>query len=238
VNYLKRFWAVFLSLVGLAGVYLTFREVGGDNWQWVFLAFVGAAGLVAAWKLFLEVATRVRNYPALLNRAADLEERLTRAEERSSDLEANLVKRYEEGVEEGQLRVFGSLAAFQVPAPRLTAISTSTGTLTLIGRFDERRVPVGSRWVVEVVETGEQLGKVQAVALDDERRNVHLTVIEREHREFWNGLERRAHSDPTPPPGVRLVQAKYALPAAAQTPPVPDGLLTTSTNDEDEEDPS
>lgn len=202
-------------LAGVGGLLLAADAAG----YLVLGILVIASGLLwAAMRVatprFVEVITRIRNYPSLLRRAADSEAQLTDAGERLKELEAALRTHHEQGVAEGNMQVIGAaLAHYTKLLPQLVALSVDgTGAVVLTGRYTpESDIRLGARFEVQVIGTGERKGVVQTTRLDVDAGYVHMKCVERTAEAFWSQLEARAAGDPAPPEGVRLVPAPFPV---------------------------
>ena len=166
-----------------------------------------------------EAVRKIRVYDALLRRVSDAEALVGELRADNAALRSELERAYEDGVDAGRGEVAGTIRA--VIGPKITPIATSvsTGTLTVVGEYDEgtSAAQVGARYEVETVVTGERMGLLQIVNVLTEDRRVHLRPIDGDGgSEYWKALEERAATDPSPPAGVRLVAAKYSLPRAMQ----------------------
>ncbi|WP_146167602.1 hypothetical protein [Micromonospora sp. MH33] len=209
-NYLKRFWTVAVSLAGIVGLYLGAAQVK------LLLAFWLVIGLSAVIALFwtggktlLEVLTRVRNYPRLLERAAQLQtevEALTGAIEATKEESRTAA---EAAIAEGRAQMLGAILSSTSEPPAISILGNHKGTFVLIAKYEHSRPEPQARFHVISSETGEVKGSVEVVHVDDSRRSVYLRCVDPQSPEFWQHLRSRVDYDASPPIGVEL--ARYEL---------------------------
>ncbi len=186
----------------------------------IALGFVWAA-ITVAYPRVIDIVTRIRNYPHLLQQAADLGAELTDVRERLRELEVALRTHHQQSVTEGNMQVIGAAFAHAAKLPlELVTISVDgTGTVILTGRYtQDSSIRLGARFEVQVVGTGERKGIVQVTRIDSDAGYVHMKCVERTAESFWTYLENRAVGNPSPPDGVKLAPAPFPFPGDAISP--------------------
>jgi len=210
---LKRFVTALVYLSGAAAAFIAI-VLAGDWWAWLLLGLLvlAAAYALEAWKYVV----RAYRYPQLELKLAQHETRIGTLEASIEQLKEEADLRYEEGIEEGMTRVIGSQQSQWFPPPRLIALSQRSGSFNLVGEYKagEKPIPIATRYEVQVEATEERRGVVEVVDVVQERRLVHLRCIERTVEEFLVGMEEKAVTDPTPPPGICLARMSYPAPRA------------------------
>ena len=211
---LMRFGKAFAALLGVAATIYAI-VTAGRWWAWLLFVVVLLAGAYAveAWKYFV----RAYRYPQLEERIALLEAANQGHEIRIEQLEEEAQRQYKEGVEEGMVRIIGSNQSQYHAPPRLVALSGQAPNLRLVGEYEADDPPPRlTRYQVQVEATGEPRGVVEVDDVVAELHLVHMKCIERTVNAFWTGIEEKAITDPTPPPGVCLVPMSYPPPLALQ----------------------
>jgi hypothetical protein len=211
-DFLKRFWAWGLSLLGLVGGYIALQQA---KLGWVIFVVAGVAAILASVRPGLDAVARLRRYPGVVVDLAKAREDLGRVREELALEQTQAENRFEAGVKEGHARVIGAILAAQVsPLPELVAVGVSAEKLVLTGRMQKGSpVRVGTRFEVQVEATGDSKGVVEVVVVDADGELVHMECVQPEVQEFWRALERRAIEDPTPPRGIRLAPPLLEFPA-------------------------
>jgi len=214
-EHLRRFGSWFIALSGLAAAYITAREVEALSLFWIvfagaLLATVGKPTLRRA----VEWITRVRNYPLVLSRVAKLQESLEsvkialqESEQRTKFIAARMM-------EVGRQQVIGAMQA-QMSAPHVPILRSVTRTdedgLILLGvqpEGESANIGIGARYSLFVQGTRTSLGAIEVTAAEDDSV-IEMRCVERLKGEFWDRLEERAGSDPSPPTGIEI--RPYAL---------------------------
>jgi len=206
-DYLKRFWAVFVSLAGVVGLYLGAVQVKLTMAFWIVAAISAFAALVSiGGKSLLEALAKLRTYPRLLERAAQLE---TDVEALSSALNASKVElgeAREAGIAEGRAQIRGAILSSMTEPPSLTLLGRFQEIFVLIAKYEESRPYPRTRYLVVGSETGEVKGCVEVVHIDDAKKSVFLQCVDAQDSEFWEHLAGRAGYDASPPVGVVLAR--------------------------------
>ena len=210
-DFLKRFWAVAVSLAGVAGLYLGALQVNLVEVFWVVLA---ASVLIAiaslGWKPAFRAVDRARNYPKILKRAATLE---LKVEGLLADLDSKtseVNRSFQRGLREGRQQIFGLYFSLQAEPPRIELLGDLEGVFVLIAKFEEQAPIIHARFDVTGSATGEKRGAVQVVHVDEEKSYAYLKCVEPISVEFWEHLMQRASFDASPPVGVELT--RYSVP--------------------------
>ncbi|MET8370568.1 hypothetical protein ABZU42_12665 [Micromonospora profundi] len=206
-NYLKRFWAVFGSLAGVVGLYLGAVQVKLTVAFWVVVAISAFVALVSiGGKWLFEAHAKLRTYPRLLERAAQLE---TEVEALSDALDASKDEReaaLEAGITEGRAQIRGAILSSMTEPPLLTLLGRFQEVFVLIAKYESSRPYPRSRYLVVGSETGEVKGSVEVVHVDDTKKNVFLKCVDAQNSEFWEHLASRQGYDASPPVGVELAR--------------------------------
>ncbi|MGW5011277.1 hypothetical protein ACWEOR_04045 [Micromonospora chalcea] len=215
-DYLKRFWTVAVSLAGIVGLYLGAVQVDLVPAFWIVMGLSALIALVwTGGNALIEMVTRVRNYPRLLERAARLQ---TEVEALSGAIEANKEESQaatEAALAEGRAQMIGALLSSTAEPPTISVLGKFEGIFVLIAKYEQSRPERQTRFHVVSSETGESKGSVEVVHVDESRRSVFLRCVDPQAPEFWQHLATRADYDASPPIGVEL--ARYDLPDAPRT---------------------
>lgn len=211
MNFLRLFWASFVSVGGLVGVYVTLVSYGV---QWAFwLVFVSAAAITAVILYAsngVELIQRIKNFPKLLERVGKLEVQLAEAEDREKGFIGDIAKAQQEGILEGQQQVLGTFLSSRSRIPKIVATVPFEGQVSFLCAQDEELPPAGARFVVESANSGVVRGVVQA-AYAAEGGTAYLKCIEPSSPTFWELLADRIEHDDSLPPGIQLATYSYAF---------------------------
>lgn len=207
VNYLGRFWASLASLAAVAGLYVAARPIHLTDIFWVV---VGLAVLITGARPTLhaigDLVLRIRNYPGLLRRVAQLEETraLLEGRERSSSEEIAAAKKV--GRDEALAEVRGAILAEAGDLPELIGISNEEGSIALVGKVSENsRWPrIGARYAVYTFATGNYRGAVEVSRLESATQLVWMRCVDPSTPEFWQHLVARVNYDDSAPGNVVL----------------------------------
>jgi hypothetical protein len=223
-EFLKRFWAIAVSIAALVGAYLGAVPL---HLVWVFWLACGVAAIAASASLLIprsiELATRIRNYPILLERAGVQETEIERLQKQVSELQIDIDKRWSDGLNEGRQQIIGSVQAQAADPIALTGIALRQERLLIIATPEGKQPNIGARYSVEVTLTGDVMGVVETRAYDEERKIIILECVDARVQIFWERLAQSATLDPTPPQGVGLIP--YSL-----TSYKPDRIVPVSFN--------
>lgn len=218
-EFLKRFWAIAVSIAALVGAYLGAVPL---HLVWVFWLACGIAVIVAGASLILprsiELATRIRNYPILLKRAGVQEDQIQQLQKQISELQISAVNRWSEGLSEGRRQVLGAIQAQAADPITLTGVVIRQEHLLVIATPEGKQPNVGSRYFVEVTLTGDVMGVVELRAYDEERKIIILECVDPQVPVFWERLRQSATLGSTPPQGVDLVPYKISYESSGITP--------------------
>lgn len=225
LDFLRRFWAWAATLATISALGLAAQDLGMLHvfWAVLVLALVIAGTSVASPRL-LDVAQRVRAYPRLLNRAAQLQEQNEVLRQALSTVDTEMRSAFASGIKEGHQQIRGALLSQTVTTPP-TLISTSivNDELLLFGQTDQFSVPlIGCRFIVQVLGSNEVKGIVEVAGVNEDERTVSLICKEATVPEFWTRLEANAVADASPPSGVMLavyeLSSPLGLPSAYRQP--------------------
>lgn len=210
-EFLKRFWAIAVSIAAIVGAYLGTVPL---HLVWVFWLACGVAGVVAsASQVFprvIELATRIRNYPILLQRAGTQESEIQQLQQQVNELRLLAEKRWSQGLSEGRKQILGSIQAQAAGPINLTGVAVRQGRLLIIASPEGKQPGVGARYLVEVTLTGDTMGAVEIIGYDEERKTVILECVDARVPVFWERLSDSATLDPTPPQGIDLIPYNVA----------------------------
>lgn len=201
-DFLKRFWAWAVSLLGIAGGYIALAQA---DLGWLTFVIVGVAVLLAVSRPALDAWARLRRYPRVVADLATAEARAESTRLELDSLRESAQRQFDDGVLEGRAEVQGALlAARALEIPELIAMGMTDGELILTAQCVHEAIPVGARFEVQVAATGETKGVVQVLAMDAEAGTCALRCVRRTVEQYWEAQERRADEDPSPPNGVVL----------------------------------
>jgi len=206
MTFMRRFWGIAVSLGTLVGLYVAAEDA---KVLWAFWLVVIAATLVAVITGFgeraLDLLVRIRNYPRLLRRVAELEEQVDAviAEESRVTRAANGIWRA--GWDEGQAAAFGVVAATLAEPPVLVSIANWSGELALVGSINGSCPAVGARYVVQVELSGETKGHVKVAEVNEEKMTAFLTCVKLTVPKFWTHLAERVAYESSIPDGLILL---------------------------------
>lgn len=210
-DFLKRFWSIAVSLAGLVGAYLGAVPL---HIVWLFWVVVGCSVVIAAITILvprtIDIATRVRNYPNLLNRSAMLIDENERLKGQLATLQEKSLKMREEGISEGNRQVIGAIVAAGHGPLTLKGVALRQGHLLLIAESNGRGRVLHARYVLESELTGDVMGIVEVIAHDPDRKLITLECVNPMVRDFWDRLAENAVLDSSPPAGFRLVPSSIA----------------------------
>jgi len=207
IAFFKRFWVLVGSITALVAAYFGLRALHLSEVFWIVVG--GSLVLALIWvggPRVLVAVDRARKYPRLLERVADLQERLDDEVDTNFDLRGRVAEGRAEGVDEGRREILGALlSAVALEVPRLSVVLPSDGTVSLIGDVSEASgIQVGARFELVVEKTEQRLGVVEVVLVDAEKSTLHMQCVERTAPAFWRDLEQRSPADFGPPQGVVL----------------------------------
>jgi hypothetical protein len=219
IDYLKRFWAVLVSLAAVAGLYVGAEAVHLTKLFWIVIAVaVVVTGIRPTLRVAADMVIRVRNYPALLSRVAEAERKVVQLSADKRELATEITKARKEGKEIALAQVRGMVLALTGGPPELVAISDDAGVLALVGKYIEKSEPlVGARYSVITAETGSNKGVVEVVRVEAIRKLVWMHCVELTVSEFWQHLRDRVSYDESPPANVLLVQYQIDIEMAVST---------------------
>ena len=219
---LKRFWAYFLSLAALVGFYVT---VLPTEYAWLFWVVAGVALILAALTTavprVLAWLAAIRNYPRLLQTAAQSQTQNEHLRLQLRETGQLLEDRWSEGVDEGRKQVFGGLLAEDAPMlPAIIAISPAEDSPpVLIAKWPRQIDIVGARYRLEARATGNLRGIVEVTAQDETEDLCSLTCVDATNSAFWQHLADRALVDESPPTDTTLHPAVVDVSGAVVSPP-------------------
>jgi len=85
----------------------------------------------------------------------------------------------------------------------ISGISEESGSIRLVlDEASSSALRVGTTLAVIAIATGEEWGTVRITELEGSRAKA--SVVDRKRPEFWESLEDRMKTDPSPPPGFHL----------------------------------
>lgn len=213
-EFLKRFWGTAISLAALLGGYLAAVAV---HETWVFWTACAGAGVIALGSVLIPrgvaIATKVRNYPALLKRTGLLADEAENLKNQLTELQKLVDDRWEAGRTEGCRQVMGAVLAAVADTPPVEGIALRDGRPLLIARIEGNAPAIGSRFYIESSLTGEVMGVVEVSVRDKARQKLTLACIEETNALFWARLTEAATLNATPPQG--FVLRRYNMPILA-----------------------
>lgn len=233
MDFLKRFWAYFLSLGAVAGLYFAIPE----DVSWIFAAVVGLAVILAG---AARIARRVvawgqsiREYPRLLQRVAAADEENRELRVALSEAERQNSSIWDDAREEGRKEVTGALLAVHSGVtPQIKAVVPGDGaTPRFLARCAAPGSIVGARFLLQARETGIRRGVVEVISHDEETGLVELLCVERTSEAFWRHLAAQAEVSEAPPTDVAL--AMPTLDIMLDPEPAPSADIEVSENAED-----
>lgn len=224
-EFLKRFWGSVVSLAGLFGAYFAVVPL---HLVWAFWLVCGAAALIATFSLLgprsLEIATRIRNYPVLLENVAIATAENDGLQQQLKALKSESEEKWKSGLKEGRKQIIGSMAALRAGPLDLKGVAVSNGRLLVVADTPAKKPLIGARYFVESALTGDIMGVVEVTMYNEIRRSVFLECIDRRDSIFWERLSEAAQLDSRPPEGLQL--KPYTVTSREQpgagTRPVPD----------------
>ncbi|HEX5117111.1 MAG TPA: hypothetical protein VFW65_18110 [Pseudonocardiaceae bacterium] len=207
MDFLRRFWAVAVSLAAVVGLYVAAVAIDLTEVFWIVVAAsIVIGGLPIAFRKSIEIANRYRNYSKLLTQVA---EHKVRNEELERDLKAakkSAGKQWQEGLTEGRARVLGVILGYQTQPPVLVGICELSTGVALLGKpKDVRSIRRGARFSLVGANLGELRGIVEVEEVDVKTGLVILKRVDRTASAFWGHLESRVAYDTSAPTDVELV---------------------------------
>lgn len=208
-SFLKLFWAIFLSAAALVGAWAAAVDLKHPGY-FLACAVVAAAiaSVVTMSKGVRPWLRRVRDYPKLLTRVAELEQENIKLTSNLSEVEKLIKERWQNGVREGRAEVIGAVfGATMRKVPKLSAVSFHGGRALLIADYEPPHAPsVGTRFAVQVVKTGERRGVVQVQTVSEDPPQAWLECVLRDSTSFWEHLAEVAQYDSAVPSDVELAK--------------------------------
>jgi len=204
-SFWKTFWLCMGSTGGVVGLYVGCATVG---YAWAFWLSLGLSVVIAlAWAVgpnFLVWAERIRDYPALLQRAGQLQSDNDELIRTRTTLEAAASDQHLAGVVEGRAQVLGAIkASAGKDLPKLVATESTSGLVYLLADVSGP-VPLGARYQLESVASGVSRGVVEVTEYDEDKKRVILVCVAPDPPRYWEQLAEKAETDPGPPTGMRL----------------------------------
>ncbi len=202
----KRFVTFSAWLGTMTGLYLGAAALKLERVFWALLAAAALGALL--WPRVSKYFRAIRAYERLLNRVATLEQQLENAEGRNSQFVRDQYVALIRGRMEGWRDMRGLIASILADdPPRMMAVSTVDDDVVLIVQHDpKQKIFMGTRFVLQIEDTGEAKGIVEVSFLDEVNATAHLTCVEQFVPEYWARLRDRAILDPSAPPGARLIR--------------------------------
>jgi hypothetical protein len=211
-KFLKIFWSTAVSLAALVGAYLGAVPL---HIVWLFWLVVACSVVVAIFAVLIprgiEIATRVRGYPKLLNRSAILTDENDRLKAQIRSLQAAATSGWQDGIKEGRWQVLGSITAASYGVLALKGVVMREGQLSLVAEANGSGQVIGARYSLESELTGDIMGVVEARQFDGSRKLIILVCVDPAVMAFWQRLGENALLDSSPPAGFRLIP--YRIPA-------------------------
>ncbi|MFJ5993317.1 hypothetical protein [Lentzea sp. NPDC092896] len=206
---LARFWTAFLSVAAVVGLYLAALDVDLLPVFWASLSSAVLLGIIPiAFRQAVQISEKIRKYPVLLQRAAELEEKNEKLTE-DLNLATSVTGRWSDGVIEGRYQVLGALLATQCPTVHLLGVEANDGQVFLLGQWDGVPPSINTRLNLVTVGSESSKGVLQIVNVDAEKKVVKLQCVDAIVPDFWQHLNDRAARDPSPPAGVKLVPFEF-----------------------------
>jgi len=206
-TYLRNFWGLVASLAGIAALYVGAVAIHKTLYFWIV---IGAAAIIASikpgFKGVAELAIRFRNYPRVLERVGTSENEMGNLRSRLQDAENDVNEAWRAGLKEGYDRTMGAMFSAELERlPEIVGIADDSGTVVLVGEFEEEFKPrTKTRFKVVSRGTGDLKGVVEVTRLDDARLVCFLRCINPISERFWEHLAGRASYDESAPNSVTL----------------------------------
>jgi hypothetical protein len=195
------------SLAGVAALYVGAVAIDKVLYFWIV---IGAGAILPSikpgFKSIVELAIRFRNYPKILKRVATAENEIETLKSRLREAEDNANEAWRSGLQEGYARTMGAVLSVELGRlPEIVGIIDDSGTVALVGQYDESFKPrTMARFKVVSQGTGDLKGVVEVTRIDHERLVCFLRCINPTAEKFWAHLASRASYDESAPSGVIL----------------------------------
>jgi hypothetical protein len=211
-NFIRRFWGVFLSIAAVVGLYFGALDVDKVGWFWA--TFLAALTLVAlslitgrAWKATTDTILRIRNYPIVLHRVAELEDERKEIFEKILTIDSHKI--WTRGFIEGQLSIVGTQLAEGFTDLTLVSAKSDGKSVYLVADCLTRTPPTFARFELVNTMAGNREGILQVINFDSIEKRIVLRCVEPTVLGFWQHLLEKATYDYSPPMGVKLVPYKF-----------------------------
>lgn len=216
-SFLTRFWTWLVSLAGVVGLYLGAVQLNVEVVFFIVAAVaILGAGIRPAVSWVVDVGTRYRNYPRLLEQVATLTTEVRNHHAASSVIPDATKEAYAQGVKEGTDRFRALIEGSIREPPALVGAKMSDGgdIVELVARYsvDAEHHPPSkyARYRLEVYETGECFGILGVSRFNRNRSLVYLYCIEPLNEQYWESLAKVVVTDVSAPSG--MVLTSYTMP--------------------------